>query len=411
MPKKSTSLLSTDREVAGAKPPSNGAKAAEYRIDGTPNLVLRVWSSGRKTWTYWLKRQKTDRWQKFSIGAYPTVSLAFARQEAQRLSRSLIEGIDPIEARHAARHAFTVNALGETYIKRHARPKKRSWEEDERKLKREVYPVLGSYRAQEVTKGDVVRLLDAIMDRGAPIQANRTLALVRKVFNFAVAEGYLERSPAHGIPARAAERVRTRVLQSCEISELWLALGGAGFDDVTADALRLQLLLGARVREITGMHRDELDLKSCPPVWTLPKERSKGNRVVARPLACAALAIVRRRLADTGQSDFVFASPIDLRRAITPRAVSRAVQRAALRGLIPSGFTPHDLRRTCRTGLAELGVAEVVAKKILGHSPPRSDVTAHVYDQHSYLNEMFVALSAWERAIFAAAHGSGREAA
>jgi integrase len=249
-----------------------------------------------------------------------------------------------------------------------------------------------------VSKGDVVRLLDAIMDRGAPIQANRTLALVRKVFNFAVAEGYLERSPAHGIPARAVERVRTRVLESREISELWLALGGAGFDDVTADALRLQLLLGARVREITGMHRNELDLVSDPPIWVLPNERSKGNRAVARPLSAAALEVVCRRLADS-ESEYVFASPIDPRRPITPRAVSRAVQRAALRALIPSGFTPHDLRRTCRTGLAALGVSEIVAKKILGHAPPRSDVTASVYDQYGYIPEMRLALASWERKV------------
>ena len=61
-----------------------------------------------------------------------------------------IEGIDPIDARNAFKHALTVRTLGESYIKRHAKPKKRSWEEDERKLKKEVYPVLGSFRAEDV---------------------------------------------------------------------------------------------------------------------------------------------------------------------------------------------------------------------------------------------------------------------
>ena len=399
MPRRSSALLSTDREVAGAKPPSNGGKAAEYRVDGTPNLVLRVWSSGRRTWSFWLKRRKTDRWQKYSIGAYPAVSLALARQEAQRLSRSLIEGIDPIDARNASKHAFTVKALGETYIKRHAKPKKRSWEEDERKLKREVYPTVGAFRAEDVTKADLVRLLDAIVDRGAPIQGNRALALLRKLFNFAVAEGYLERSPAHGIPIRAHEQIRTRTLKPDEIAALWLALGGIGFDAVTADALRLQLLLGARVREITGMRRDELALASDCPIWTLPKARAKGNRDVPRPLPPAALAIVHRRMAAGGNSEYVFASPLDPQHPLTPRAPSRAVQRARERGLIPRGFTPHDLRRTCRTGLAELGVAEIVAKKILGHVPARSDVTASVYDQYGYIAEMRVALELWEGKI------------
>lgn len=399
MPRRSSALLSTDREVAGAKPPSNGGKAAEYRVDGTPNLVLRVWSSGRRTWSFWLKRRKTDRWQKYSIGAYPTVSLALARQEAQRLGRSIIEGIDPIDARNAFKHALTVRTLGESYIKRHAKPKKRSWEEDERKLKKEVYPVLGSIRAEDVAKTDLVRLLNAIVDRGAPIQGNRTLALLRKLFNFAVAEGYLERSPAQGIPSRANERIRTRTLKPDEIAAFWLALGGIGFDAVTADALRLQLLLGARVREITGMRRNELALDNDCPIWTLPKERAKGNRDVPRPLPDAALAIVRRRLAASPKSEFVFASPLNPKQCLTPRAPSRAVQRAGERGLIASKFTPHDLRRTCRTGLAELGVAEIVAKKILGHAPLRSDVTASVYDQHDYLREMHAALERWEMRV------------
>lgn len=274
MPRKSGKLIATDREVAGAKPPSAGRSRAEYRITGTPNLVLRVTPEGHKSFVCWLKRRKLDRWQKYTIGTYPIVTLALAKQEAQRLSRSIIEGVDPIDARNAEKHAFTVKALGETYVKRHAKPKKRSWQEGERKLNKEVYPAMGNVKVEHVAKVDIVQMLNAIMDRGAPIQANRTHALVRKLFNFAVAEGYLERSPAHGIPVRAQERVRTRILSPSEIGEFWLALEGDGFEEVTADALRLQLLLGSRVREITGMDRQELALGHEPPLWTLPKEKA-----------------------------------------------------------------------------------------------------------------------------------------
>jgi hypothetical protein len=85
-------------------------------------------------------------------------------------------------------------------------PKKRSWAEDERKLKRDVNPELGDVRADLVTKADVVRLLDAIHDRGAPILANRVLSLLRKVFNWAIAESYLAGlNPTQGIPMRAKE--------------------------------------------------------------------------------------------------------------------------------------------------------------------------------------------------------------
>jgi integrase len=397
MPKRSKALISTDREVAAAKCPAEGRVVAEYRIAGTPNLVLRVTASGYRSSTYWLKRPKISRWQKYPLGPYPALTLARARDQAVRLRGAILDGEDPFDKRAAGRGILSLRALGDIFIVRYAKPKKRSWAEDERKLKVDVYPVLGDVRADLVTKLDIVRLLDGIHDRGAPIHANRTLSLVRKLLNWGVAEGYIAANPAVGIPMRAKEHARTRVLTEEEIRIFWSALDGSGFDEVTADALRLQFLLGARIREITGMVRDELALKEAVPLWTLPASRAKGGRDVPRPLPRMALEIVRRRLAAAPDSRFVFASPFNSSQPIIPQAPTRAVKRAADRGLIPAGFTPHDLRRTCRTFWAKLGLSETVAKKLLGHAPPRTDVTAAVYDQYGYVVEMQTALLRWER--------------
>ena len=422
MPKRSAAVLSTDRQIAGAHPPAAGKSRAEYRIEGTPNLILRVTPEGTRSWVYRLKRPKTNSWWRFTIGQYPAISLARARDEAVRLKRSILDGNDPIEERHAAKTALTMRALGEAYIKRHARPKKRSWREDEQKLEREVYPKLGHALADQVTKADVVRLLDAIHDRPAPIQANRTLALIRKLFKWAVAEGYLVANAVQGIPSRAKEHARTRTLMPAELVMFWHALDSGVFETITADALRLQLLLGARVREITGMARSELTFDgSDGAVWTLPKARAKAGRDVVRPLPAMALAIVQRRIEATGGAAHVFASPVIGSAPLTARAPSNSLRRAGEAGrILPSptpvklagaahwrakGFTPHDLRRTCRTYLAKLGVSETVAKKILGHAPPKSDVTASVYDQHTYLPEMRRALEAWERHLMALVDG------
>jgi integrase len=430
MPRRSQVLLGTDREVAGAKAPSEGRVVAEYRVAGTPNLVLRVTATGRRTWTYWLKRPKTGRWQKYNVGPYPAVTLARARDEAVRLRRAVVDGEDPFDARSVGRGIMSIRALGETFIKRYSKPKKRSWAEDERKLKREVYPVLGDCRADLVTKRDIVHLLDAILDRGAPIHANRTLALVRKMFNWAAAEGHLATpNPAAGVPMRAQEVVRRRVLDEIELQLFWHALDGPGFDEVTADSLKLQLLLGARIREVTGMERRELALDQPIPVWTLPAARAKGRRDVPRPLSEMALQIVRRRLIEAGKSTFVFASPFDPLSPITPQAPTRALSRAGIAGRIlplptrdtirgksitlpmseraalwgARGFTPHDLRRTARTYWAKLGIVPELARKLLGHSPPRSDVDAIVYDQYAAIPEMHEALQKWERRLHAIA--------
>jgi integrase len=402
VPRKSKSVISTDRQVAAAKGPSDGRVCSEYRVAGTPNLVLRVTRSGHRSWTYWVKRAKTGRYQKLNLGPYPAVTLARARDEAVRARLAIVDGIDPFDLRDPGRGVMAFRDLGETYIVRYAKPKKRSWAEDARKLARDVYPVLGAARADLVTKPDVVQLLDAMVDRGAPIGANRTLAVIRKVFNWAMAEGYVTANPASGIPMRSKENVRRRTLSEAEIRALWHALADLqGFESVTADALKLQLLLGARIREITDMRRSEITLDPAQPTWTLPEARAKAGREVLRPLPPLARDIIQQRLQAARNGDFVFASPADPRRPITSHAPTRAVRRAAERGLVPAGFTPHDLRRTCRTFWAKLGIGETVAKKILGHAPPREDVTANVYDQYTYVPEMREALENWERCILA----------
>ena len=427
MPRTSNYLLSTDRQILGLRPPVDGRERAQFRIKGAPGLVLRVTASGAKSWGLWLRDERQHRWRMLTLGRYPGMSLATAFAEWKRLGAEAGGDRDPFRVRDQDQSAQTLRFIGDAYIQRHARPKKRSWEADEQNLVREVYPLLGNARADQIKKGELVSLLNAIHDRGAPVQANRILALLRKMFNWAVAEGLLENTPAVGIPSRAKEHARTRVLEPSEIAALWRALNGGVFEETTADCLRLQFLLGARVREITGMRRSELDLGTAMPVWVLPGARAKAGRDVTRPLTPWALSIIRRRLDRSDKGPYVFASPADLSRPITARAPSNAVRRAGLAGrLLPTspdndrsaitayvslwtdaGFRPHDLRRTCRTYLAKLGVTETVAKKILGHSPARSDVTASVYDQHSYLPEMRAALEAWEHRLLRIVHENG----
>ena len=418
MPRTSDYLLSTDRQILGLRPPADGRDRAQFRIKGAPGLVLRVTTSGAKSWGLWLRDERQHRWRMLTLGRYPRMTLAAAFAEWKRLGAEAGGDRDPFQVREQDKSAPTLRFIGNAYIQRHARPKKRSWEADQQNLVREVYPVLGNARADQIKKVELVSLLNTIHDRGAPVQANRILALLRKMFNWAVAEGLLESTPAVGIPSRAKELARTRVLDRSEIAALWGALDAGVFEEITADCLRLQFLLGARVREITGMQRSELHLDTEMPTWVLPGARAKSGRDVTRPLTPWALSIIRRRLDKSGGSPYVFASPADASRPLTTRAPSNAIRRAGQAGRLriarsqacvwrEVGFKPHDLRRTCRTYLAKLGVSETVAKKILGHAPARSDVTASVYDQHSYLPEMRMALESWERELLRIADENG----
>src|SRR4029078_6926806 len=136
---------------------------------------------------------------KLTIGAYPVITLARARQESLRHRTVILDGGNPFDTQAVGRGRPSVRELGETFVTRYAKRNKRSWAEDERKLEREIYPLIGNHRADLVSKPDIVRLLDAIVDRGAPVQANRVLALLRKLFNWAAAEGYVgSPNPAAG---------------------------------------------------------------------------------------------------------------------------------------------------------------------------------------------------------------------
>ena len=116
-----------------------------------------------------------------------------------------------------------------------------------------------------------------------------------------------------------------------------------------------------------------------------------------RPLPPLARQIIEERLA-SHDSAFVFASPKGGDEPISHLTPTKAIARQAERGLVPTGFSSHDIRRTCMTGWARLGVAETVCKKLLGHQPGR-DVTASVYNQHSYVGEMLDALVRWQQEV------------
>src|SRR4029453_10038375 len=111
MPKKSKALISTEREVYAAKVPDTGR--AEYRVVGSPGLVLRVTPDGRRSWMVWLKPTKTNKWRKYTLGAYPQIMLARARQDALRLRTAIIDGHDPFETRSVSRGRPSVRELGE----------------------------------------------------------------------------------------------------------------------------------------------------------------------------------------------------------------------------------------------------------------------------------------------------------
>lgn len=386
----------TDRKIANSKSQDKRYEIADENDHGRGTLLVRVSPTGGKTFVFrYYLRGKVKRLTLGEYGDRPTqLTLAQARAKAAEAVAKLEQGVDPAQEeaqkKSEAASAPTVANLAHEYIEKWAKVRKRSWKEDERILRRDVLPVWGERRAHDISRRDVVLLLDGIVDRGAQIAANRTLALVRKMFNFGVSRSILELNPCFGVQAPSREHQKDRVLSDDEIVQFWRGLEATSMSHITKLSLRFLLVTGQRLGEVTQITRDQVE----GSWWTIPASVAKNGRAHRVPLSPLAQSILEEAGILSGHQ-FFFASPRaagnDRDRAMSPTALSHAL-RKNLDSLNLMPFTPHDLRRTAATHIGMLGFNRLVISKILNHV--EGGVTA-VYDRHTYDGEKLEALNAW----------------
>ena len=190
-----------------------------------------------------------------------------------------------------------------------------------------------------------------------------------------------------GVSKRKLEIPRDRTLTADEVTALWTAIDR--LPELPRAYFRVVLLTGARRNEVRGMAWSELDLDAG--LWRLPAERTKNKRPFELPLSAPVLETLRTLLR-TGP--MVFA--LDGRR---PMTLHQLIERLRHDAGLPD-VRLHDLRRTLRTGLAELGVSFEVAERVLNHSMPGLQA---VYNRHSYAAEKRVALMLWAEHVLSLA--------
>lgn len=346
----------------------------------------------------------------------------------QAARAKVTKGIDPRAEKEpeqeARRKAPMVADLCAEYLLRHARQFKRSWQKDEQMINRDVLPEWGKRKAQDITKRDVVLLLEKIMDRGAPIQANATFALIRKMFNFAVERDILEHTPCHGVKPPAPKVARDRVLSEAEIRSFWHNLDACSMSNESRRALKLVLVTAQRPGEVIGMHTDEIK----GDWWLLPGERVKNKKshrvylsTLAKEILAEAVAENKERQgipADQEYHGFMFPSPVRAKaQPIDSQALIVAVRRGLSSLLLDDNFepvlgregkpvtvnrlevahfTPHDLRRTAATYMAESGEMDEVIDAVLDHT---KQGVIRVYNQFKYDAQKQAALESWSRRL------------
>ena len=383
-----------------------------------PGLYLIIQPSGVRSWA--VRYRAAGKPRKLTLGPYPAVGLGDARERARDALKAVANGHDPGQEKQAARRETAsigpdrdlVATLIASFLDRYVRPrlKPRSAEEVERLFKLHVLPAWGERRVQDITRRDVVELLDRITDRGTPVAANRTFAAIRKLFNWAVERSILHGpSPCAGVRLPSVERSRDRVLSDEELRLVWLAAGQIGWP--FGSMVQLLILTCQRRDEVAAMRWSEIS--AAEQLWTIPGARTKNGQPHQIPLSDAARDILSK-LPRLAGSDLVFtttgATPVSgysnakerLDRVIAELA-ARQVQSRNGEATTIRNWRLHDLRRTVASGMARLGIAPHVIEAVLNHRSGIVSGIAAVYNRHDYHGEKQDALERWAQSPFLAA--------
>jgi integrase len=318
---------------------------------------------------------------------------------AQKVFAAKLEGRDPAtEKREAKRRAVTdrVEDLLETFIAQHL-SQNRSGREISRLLRREVGTPWAGRSIHKISKRDVVEIVSAIEQRGAPVAANKALKSIKTFLRWCVGRAVLDQSPAEGVPLPTKEVTRDRVLSDEELTQVILAARTIG--GPYGAIVEMLALTGQRREEVARIKCGELDLTGR--VWTLPKSRAKNAKAHVVHLSQQSLTLLK----GTGRRvgfvlSFDGAKPFNV--------FSRAKRELdKISGV--TGWRLHDLRRTCVSGMARLGVAPHVADKILNHQAGTISGVAAVYQRHAFLSERKEALVRWGAHVNLILNGARQE--
>jgi integrase len=314
-----------------------------------------------------------------------------ARRKAKQLLGEVAAGRDPAgEKRPKPNHADTFESVAAEFVERYVRRHHRRWRETEQAVQNKLVAHWRHRQIASIGRRDVLDLLDREMDAGRPRTANKTLTLVRKLFNWAVERGIVEASPVTGIRAPGREITRDRVLSDDELVAIWNAAGRMGWP--WTGFIQLLITTAQRRDEVSQMPWSEVDLERR--LWTIPAERTKAERVHDVPLSDLALSIISD-LPRIGVSGLVFpANRTGSTNAIS--GFSRMKRRLdQLSGV--EGWRLHDLRRSAASRMAQLGHPPHVVGGILNHTPGSTMGISAIYVRHRFTDERRAALDAWAR--------------
>jgi integrase len=379
-----------------------GAERVEAWDGRLPGFGIRVSVHGTKSFV--LLYRHDGRCRRMTLGRYPFLSLADARRKAHLALAEVARGGDPQAPRRAKRPSnrfdATVELFVRTYCQQHNRQSTRR--ETARLLRTRFVSRWGARDVCDITKADVLKIVDEAVAAGVPSAANHALATVRVFFNWCADRGLIAESPCARLKMPARARSRDRVLDDNELAAIWRAACAMGYPFGTIT--QVLLLTAQRRNEVVQMRWTDLDFDAC--VWSIPANVAKNGNAHVVPLVPEMMEILR--CTPRFDNEMLFPSRTAEGRVFS--GFSKGKERLDALAQVRA-FTLHDLRRTAATRMAGRGIAPHIVERVLNHVTGVLGGVAGVYNRFKYRDEVRDALTVWTGCVRHAVGGDSFVAA
>nr|WP_310616597.1 integrase domain-containing protein [Pantoea cypripedii] len=381
----------TNNEILKAKP-----QEKDFTLHDGDGLFLLIKTSGKKLWRFRYQRPRSSSRTNLSLGSYPALTLAAARQMRDQYLSLLVQGIDPQKQQEevSEQRQIELDSIFSVVAERWFQLKSKSVTEDYakdiwRSLEKDIFPAIGNIPVQTLKARTLIEALEPIKARGALETVRRLVQRINEIMIYAVNTGLIDANPASGV-GMAFEKPKKQnmpTLRPEELPKLMRSLVMSNLSVSTHCLIEWQLLTLVRPSEASGARWAEIDLDAN--LWTIPAERMKAKREHIVPLSLQALEILEVMKPISRHREYIFPSRNDPKQPMNSQTANAALKRIGYGGKLVA----HGLRSIASTAMNEAGFNADVIETALAHSDKNE--VRRAYNRSLYLDKRIELMNWW----------------
>ncbi|MGR4051088.1 integrase domain-containing protein [Kosakonia cowanii] len=381
----------TNNEILKAKP-----REKDFTLHDGDGLFLLVKTSGKKLWRFRYQRPGSYSRTNLSLGSYPALTLAAARQIRDQHLTTLAQGMDPQQQQEQAseQRKIELDSIFSTVAANWFQIKSKSVTEDYakdiwRSLDKDIFPAIGAIPVQEIKARTIVEALEPIKARGALETVRRLVQRINEIMIYAVNAGLINANPASGV-GMAFERPKKQnmpTLRPEELPKLMRSLAMSNLSVPTRCLIEWQLLTLVRPSEASSTRWEEINIESR--LWTIPAERMKAKREHLVPLSSQAIGILEIMKPISAHREYVFPSRNDPKQPMNSQTANAALKRIGYGGKLVA----HGLRSIASTCMNEAEFNPDVIEAALAHI--EANEVRRAYNRSTYLEHRIQLMEWW----------------